>query len=323
MNRSKMLRITYLVQIGDYQFRNSSKPGLAVEALTVSASFDKLTRTAKITIPRTTGLQQKPITDRFKVGDRVVIKAGYDYAWYTAFVGYVSKIRPNSPLEFECEDEMWKLKQKTAKGDFANLTLAHLVGLLHDGETAQYENVNLGKVQIKNANGGEILDKITKDYGLRFFFKLRDETPILCAGRIFENVTVARYNLSRNVASNDLEFQRADDVKISIKAINRKPDGTQDEATVGDEGGQQRTRYFYNTPDFKKVAEAELDEYRFNGYRGGLTAFGFAYPQPGQAVEITDPKYPERAGRYYVESSELTLGSGVLRVKIGLGKRAS
>ena len=103
----------------------------AAQEIEVERSWQTLTNTAKITLPRKIGRLQGDITKLIKAGDRVTIKTGYDITLTTEFVGYVREITATVPVVIHCEDAMWKLKQtpsidKTKTNAWRNLTLGVL-----------------------------------------------------------------------------------------------------------------------------------------------------------------------------------------------------
>jgi len=119
-----------------------------VNNIEISSSFKDLTKSAKITFPRNlnfNGLNlmrgSNPIFGR---GDRVIIKMGYEYlnpkggspetlsTLKEVFRGYVVKVGMGTPVELECQDQMFGLKQMKVmypvKGDSAaKITLKNLL----------------------------------------------------------------------------------------------------------------------------------------------------------------------------------------------------
>src|SRR5689334_10395974 len=101
-----MVKMNSRILIGSLVFTNQ------VNRVVIEESWKNITQTATIKLPRF----EKLVGDsnyKIKVGDRVVIQLGYDDVLLTEFEGYVSSRSFNSPLEFMCEDEMWKQKQRT------------------------------------------------------------------------------------------------------------------------------------------------------------------------------------------------------------------
>mgnify|MGYP000837986946 FL=1 len=125
------------------------------------------------------------------------------------------------------------------------------------------------------------------------------------------------------INDDDLQYHRADDTKIYIKAIAFQKDGTKVEAKKGDENGAAKTLYFYNITSMTELAtlaQAELERYSYDGYQGRITTFLEPYAAPAMVAVLTDPVYPERSGNYYIESVETTFGrsGGRRKVEISL-----
>jgi hypothetical protein len=55
------------------------------------------------------------------------------------------------------------------------------------------------------------------------------------------------------------------------------------------------------------------------GYEGVITAFLIPYVEPGMAAVITDQRYPERNGKYFIEAveGEFSTSGGRQKIKIG------
>ena len=92
-----------------------------VESIRIENSTEKFTDTAKIVLPREFkqavkngdrfSIADKKLLDVIKIGDSITIEAGYNGEYHTEFVGYITKIGAEAPIEIECEDEMYKLKK--------------------------------------------------------------------------------------------------------------------------------------------------------------------------------------------------------------------
>ena len=98
-----------------------------------------------------------------------------------------------------------------------------------------------------------------------------------------------------------------------IPYIDYTRDGKKIEAEVGDKDGEIRTISLYNVADkasLEKLASAEMEKYKYSGYRGQLTSFLIPQITPCMNADLTDPTFPSRGGSYYVESVETRYGLG-------------
>lgn len=92
-----------------------------VNNVILEKSFRNLTQTAKITLPRNLDFQglnlMRGSSPLFGRGDRVIIKLGYKNnvtgksTIKEVFRGYITKVGLTTPLQIECEDMMFALKQ--------------------------------------------------------------------------------------------------------------------------------------------------------------------------------------------------------------------
>ncbi|OAV63744.1 hypothetical protein Barb6XT_03062 [Bacteroidales bacterium Barb6XT] len=102
--------------------------------------------------------------------------------------------------------------------------------------------------------------KLKTDCGLNIFFDL--EGRVYAAEPYRVTGDTVKYKLRANVLkSDDLKYQRAEDVKLKIKAVCIYRDGMKVEAETGTDGGTAKTVYFYDVENRKELsvpADAEL-----------------------------------------------------------------
>ena len=101
------------------------------------------------------------------------------------------------------------------------------------------------------------------------------------------------------------------------------PNNTKLEAEAGDPDGDKRTFFTYNVTnlnDLKKIANREVDKFKYEGFKGGFTTFMEPAIKHGDRVNLINKKLPERNGVYQVDSVEGRLstdGGGRQFVKLG------
>jgi hypothetical protein len=302
-----------------------------VNELTVSSSWKTFTDTASIVIPNRFLKNGETIVggdnNVFKRGDTVTIGVGYydadieNASIKTVFTGYVSKIHSGSPFKISCEDESWKLKQKTFTKSWKSVSLKSLIGDLVTDIPFEVVDAELGSFKVTRVNVVNVLDELKKTYGLTSF--IRD-------GKLFVGLAYSgafgthKFDFNRNIISNDLEFVRDDDVKIKVTAISMLPTNKKIQIETGDPDGDNRTLTFYNLTEseLKKTADREIKKLKFAGWRGSFTTFGSPKVQHGDTIELNDDKFPERSGNYKVETVETSFGVGGFRQKIYIGCKA-
>ncbi len=311
------------IMIGSVTFKS-------VHDVKIKRSLYNLASTAVIKIPVTAVLKHsgEPPTrietaEQIKVGDKVEIKLGYDGSLNTEFVGYVKRLNYKVPLEVECEDEYYKLRSLNCVFSEKETSLKECLNTILTGvELGDVVDLTLKNFVVNNKPGSWVLGYLKKEYGLVAFFDINSK---LYVGRAHDVVgETVKYRLRYNVINDDsLKYQLAEDVKMKVKAICYYKDGSKIEGELGEDGGEQRTLYYYDVKDateLKTLANEELERYSFDGYRGKITTFLQPYALPAMVASVEDLVYSERGGDYFIESTEVSFGtSGGRRVvEIGL-----
>lgn len=184
----------------------------------------------------------------FLRGDTVTITEGYKYITTagreiiktsTLFNGYISKVGSKMPIEIELEDNMWILKQTPMDNVTfrATDTIEHALTVMMNKVNSTWNThftVNnttstiVGNpFSIGNKTAAQVLLFLQKIYGFESYFRgneLRsgilvylpqdttnpDGTPVTPNIFAFQN----------NIISDELEYVRKDDIKLSAKATN-------------------------------------------------------------------------------------------------------
>lgn len=312
------------ISIGGLRFKG-------VHYVEVESSIYELSAKAVVKVPVTAVLKQsgQPSTrvetaQTIKRGDKVSIKLGYNGRLFDEFNGYVKNINLATPIEIECEDEFYTCrgKQVKLKGTTTLADLLKLCGL----KVQQCETLTLKNFALNNnptPSVAQVIGKLQTDYGLNCFFDLNGNFYAVRPERMQSEVV--KYELRRNVINDDeLIYRKADDVKIEIKAICIKKDGTKVEATKGATGGTAKTLYFYDVEDMTELAtlaDAELKRNSYDGYEGEIETFLAPFATPTMVAHVTDPVYGQRDGKYYIEGVKTTFGMEGGRRKITIGTK--
>ena len=263
----------------------------------------------------------------FKTGMPVSIKVGYDGNNYQIFEGYISNIKPNTPLELMCEDEIYKMKRSEKISENFNGTLTELFQKHYQGSTIsdKVPNVFLKNFMIKQATKAEIIMKIKEEYGLAVYFRGK---TLYVGLPYFEGLEKkAILHFQKNVIDSDLEYKKEDDIRLKAKATSFLSNNTKITVEVGDSDGDQRSLFFHGITDetqLKALAENELSKLKFEGYRGSVTLFGEPQITHSGTVLLYDDRYSERKGqRYVVDKVKTTWGTNGFRQVVELGKKVS
>jgi len=305
-----------------------------VNDITIESSWKDLTDTCTLRIPRQVlVLGRQLLPDVVKVGDRVVVRYGYDDQLRTEFSGYVVGVKTGPPVEIQCEDDMYLLKRKPMTQSWRDVSLQTLLEYVRAQHGLSFPiqvlgAAGLGKFTINQATGAEVFDALRKDYGIRCFFR----AGTLVAGDPYKALdTAPRHAIAMqgNVVSHDLQYVRAQDVRIKVRAIShiegKKKGRKRIVKEFGDKlDGELRTLNFVGVSeaDLIQRGEAELKRLRFDGYRGTVTTFGIPLVEHGDVVTIQDGDYPERAGDFAVDKVSKSFGTGGSRRTLTLGPKA-
>lgn len=301
----------------------------SVHDVQIKRSIYNLGATAIIKVPVTSVLKHtgEPPThietaEAVKVGDPVEIRLGYDGQMNTEFTGYVKRLNYKVPLEIECEDEYYKTRSMNCVFSKKETSLKQCLNTILPGiKLASCVDLTLKNFIVNNKPASWVLGLLKKEYGLTVFFDINGG---LYAGKAHDvQSDVVKYRLRYNVIKDDdLKFQLAQDIKLKVKAICYYKDGTKIEGELGEEGGENKTLYYYdvkNAKELKALAQEELKRYSFDGYRGKIETFLFPYALPGMVAELEDPVYQERSGKYYIESVDVSFGTGGARRNVEIG----
>ena len=308
------------ITIGDFSFD-------WLNNLEIESGWEHSTDKGKIVLPKKVQIKNASgdvvaeLSDYIKVGQKVLVRIGYDGVLNTVFSGYVSEFIPKTPLEILIEDEMWNLNQTTTTGSAKNETVEGLMSKHFRAYISDVVNVSLGNYYIQGLSQAKILEQLKSDFGLYSFF--RGDT--LVVGKRYNSVTAAThiFQLGANVVSDDLVFKEKDQIKLKIKAISNNPDGTKTEIEIGDIDGEERTLNFYNLSDveLRLAADREKERLLYDGYRGSFTAFGEPFVKHGDIVVVNDYQEDASDSSYWVDEVVYSFGINGYRQKITLGPR--
>jgi hypothetical protein len=316
------------VEIGSYSFQS-------IHEIEITKSVEELGDTAIIKLPTRFKVkqngEQKYTEDAIKVGDKVVITLGYQDRYSgVEFTGYVKKISPKIPMEIHCEDAMYHLRRKNITKSWEKTTLKEIVQEVVKDTPVQLsklmdnQSMPLDKWIIKGANGAQVLESIKKDLAQTIF--IDDEGKLYVGLQQLTNISqTVVYDLNYNLVENNLEFKSKEErrIKVEFEYINPK---TNDRKVVeaGDADGEKRslkTSVVSDEPTLKKMAEAELEKLKYDGFDGDVTSFLIPFATRGMKAKIIDKEHPNREGNYFIKKVVTTFGTGGARRKVSIGNK--
>ena len=299
-----------------------------VNEVEIETSYENLTDTAKITIPRKLNFDGKPIAvgvdSIFKRGDSVKIELGYFPDLRTVFEGYISKVNPKTPIVLECEDKMFILKTTIiSKYSKTSVTLKNLLTDII-GDVVEFRtllDVELGSFKVSNASVAKVLDTLKSDYGFYSYF-VNGVLNVGLAADASDTQTI-EYKFEENIIDDSsLEYQRSEDMRLKVKAVSiNSSDNSKIEVEVGDEDGALKTFYTQNATleGLRQFANLKLTEWKYEGFSGSFKTFGEPYIRHGDTAKLISDKFPEKNGLYEVVSVKRIFGMDGYKQDIELG----
>ncbi len=315
-----MYRLTAKIEI------TGAKSWLLDKATEVEITLDteQLTDTCKITLPKKIkwdGAAEIPV----QRGDAVKVWLGYDDDLQLAFSGYVRDVGFKTPIVLTCEDEMFKLKQQpTEKKAYKSVNLETL---LKEQGISYKINVmgeqSLGQYRVTADTVAALLGHL-KENGIRSFFRIEEGAPVLYCGVLFEKQESPTQVFATGVniiSDQSLEQQKAENIRLRVKAISLMPNNKKIKVDVGDADGERRTLHTYNKTEseLKAWAEQEIKRLKRDGLTGSFTTFG--YKLVDKLAPIGMKIDGEKKGVYQVKKNVIKYGTGGFRQEITLGAR--
>lgn len=367
-----------------YPLRNKTISLDLLNYYEVNAGWETLTNTAKVVIPKNIiakdlqgnnvplngsniniGNGDNPL---FLRGDKISIQAGY---WYNdaqdsqvqnvrlLFTGYISKVFSKMPITLECEDEMWILKQVMAPDKvWGNVSVQKVIqdcvagtGITVSTKSTTKIEFNIGTFFTKGETVAQVLARLKNVYKIGCYLKdgvIRLGYPTYYPEDVQFPANPYQFHFQKNIISDNLEYQRKDDILISCtaestyteKLTSTTKDGHKRTSTKKlmvflradksgnivskkitntsqipqNEGGQRVTFFFpfaKTTTELTELAKNELIKKYYTGFRGSFTTFGIPYIPFGDNIIIRDPVLPDRDGTYKIKAVQYMGGVGI------------
>jgi hypothetical protein len=328
--------LTCKIKIGDVTLTSA-------HSVEITSSWRNLGDTCIINLP-TRGVMKNgdtreavSLSDVFKTGMPVEVQLGYDGNNKVEFQGYIAQIKPRMPLQLLCEDEVYQLKRsKEISKSYKKTKLSTLLNDLLPGVKLQeIPNVDIENFVIERATAAKVLQELKEKYLLSAYYKNKQ----LYVGPAFlkSSDQAAKFHFQKNIVTEDLTYKTEEDVKLKIKARIFTSNNKKVDFEAGDAEGEVRTWHHLHKglykdteaerkaliSQYKPLAEKQLQQYKFAGYRGEFTGFGLPYVEHSQVIDIQDDRYTERRGRYLVDEVRVSWGVSGFRRHIKPGIKLS
>lgn len=326
-----MYKLTCDIQVGGLRFS-------FVNNVEINAGVKERTATATIRLPKKVhvkkGARLIPLEDVVKSGDTVTIRLGYDNNLHTEFIGYVRSIVPGPPMEIICEDAMYLFKRQTVAPKVITGTVTDVLKYIAPGYDYEVLDSTLGgtfKIDKSVDTTLKALVALEEVYGLKAFFRLVNEKPVLTVGRLYSAASQAgqapvKYGLNKNIVSHSLELQQGEDVQVRVEVKSRQANGkTLRNKFKGDDGGEVRS---FATPNLTQEQVEQYAQDLYNGaktnrFTGSIVTFGLPYIQHGMSAHITTEGYEIEQTTNLVDEVNISFGTGGFRRTVVLGYKIS
>lgn len=299
-----------------------------VHKIEIRRSRGKLVNDCTIQIPKNIRVNNVPIVvgeDRiFKRGDQVEIQLGYFPDLEKQFSGFIDAIEVADTLTIRCMDESFLLKRKVVKSEaFENITLSELLKAV---SPIPFEAVDatLGDFRISNATVFQVLTEIKRKYHLPAWI---EEGKLYC-GLYYQDKdpTPKTFDFNRNIIEDELEWISGDDFSVSATCVSIEADNKKRSVEIGDPDADAKITLFFpgklTDKELKRQGEEKLKEYKFTGFRGSFSAFGYPSVSEGGKIILKDPKTAEREGVYWIKSVTKKFGVDGYRQIIELDRQS-
>ena len=320
-----------------------------VNSIEIKRSVHQVIQTAKVVLPlsvvmRNDQLQTRiKLVDKIKEGDNIKLEFGYDGVHRTEFEGYIRRMNDSLPLELECEDELYLMRNVRLKESFKTISLRKLAALVLSRYNEQYgtnvvlyagvPEMELSKYQINDASGLDVLTDLKEKHLMCSYLTTVNGVKTLYVGLAYSlQKGVVKYALARNtIGKGDLKYAGSDTSRHKVVVVNKRRDGiihklfydgtdfsTTDAAKVKGKkqkpetvaGDETKIELPGDLSDgyLKQLAKSAWLKSSTKGYKGGFETFLFPFSEPGTVALLSDPQFTGRGGRYFVGTVTTTFG---------------
>lgn len=300
-----------------------------VESIHIESSWELLTDTATITIPRNVKFfdnqkQVHTVREIFRKGDPVEIWFGYDdeQNLKKEFDGFITQVSADIPITLKCEDRMFLLKRQSVNHAMKSTKLQDLIAaIIPEGIPVDVANIEMSKQRFPNTTAAKVLEKLQENNIYSYF---KGET--LVVGKIYtdDQQPAVVFRFGQNVVDNNLQYQRKDDIFILVKGTSTLAKGRKITAQFGDEGGTEQNLSYYGIESKNALVilcEEDYKKLKQDGYKGDLNVFGIPSVHHGMKAKVVSDLYPDRNGTYYIKRTTKSFDTGGIRQKLNLDQR--
>jgi hypothetical protein len=287
----------------------------------VKKSIHQIVQSAKLTLPLSVYIKNGEIKEQIKLiefikeGDSISLSFGYNGKHRKEFTGYIKRINPKQPLELELEDELYLLRKLRLKKSFVKNDVREVLTYLMDQLYAKFQvrfdlydkmpQVLITNMMINGGNGIEVLQELSDKYFMKTYLTEINGKKVLYCGLLYGlRKNTVNYVFNQNTINiSDLKYQVKGDMTFKVEISNQLPNGLVRKFVFGDPKGQElKLPVSGNKTEaqLKHIADALVEVYGSNGYKGKFETFLTPYVEPGCIAKISDRQFQNRKGSHYV-----------------------
>lgn len=279
------------------------------------------------------------LSNVFAEGDKVKVELGYNGNLRTEFEGFVKALLPGDILTIDCEGYNRQLRlNKDLKGFYASTSVKQLLELAVRGtdiELYVQDDIALKNITLDNAGGTDIISEIRhvcQDVVTIFFITPKKLWCGLTYTAYHEGIDPfdiggVEYRLGYNcLRDNRLKIKTpSEPVQVIFSgtlATGRRISTASEKKVLGNKVKAVSN----NLPDvehMRQIANEMQYQKNYTGYEGRISGFLQPYCQPGYKMYLLDDRYPESAGYYMAESTEVIFGMGGAWRNVEVGPKMS
>lgn len=319
-----MFNLSSDISIGDFQRINPSE-------IKWRCSVSDFTDTCTITLPlRPYVKNESQNKTAFREGDAVEVKVGYNERNETVFRGFVRRVNFAKPLTLDCEGYSYQLRDVVFSKSYAKTNFKNILQDLTRGTNIKLSemipDVALRNVTFNKTPGLKVLEWFQKECACSVFFDF--DTLYVGASKFAIQKKTQRLFLGWNTVEEKELKKDVGDTEIEINITEKSADGSR-KNTLG-KTTRRNGKWRYTSTKEVKVRSGLPESFRreiakqiaslenFSGYKGSIMAFLEPHFEKSMVAEIINDEFPDRNGKYFVETVDGSYDTGGGRQKLTL-----
>ncbi len=306
---------------------------LGANTIEIKESIHSVIWTCRLAMPNYVITKQggtkvrEALETKIKIGDPVSVAFGYDGNNNLEFEGYIKNINHVVPLEIECENIVFLFRSipiKKVFNDTLKSALEYLITEVNKAKGTRIKlsdnvpDVKLVNFEVKDRSGLWMLQELLDKYPM---FAIYFKGQIMhCHMRYFvPSDDKVKYVIDKNTAeSSELKYDdNPEDVRVifEVKDVKGKVIKKEFGSNTAEKIVTKRLSGVFTEVALKKIADQEIAQMSYAGFKGSLTAFIIPTLSVPIVANISHPEFANRDGNYIIGTQTKTLdtSSGIMR----------